>query len=35
MIIDVSAGSRHSLFLARSSKVYGCGDAKSGQLGIG
>lgn len=35
-IIDIAAGSRHSLFLSASqSKVFACGESKNGQLGIG
>jgi alpha-tubulin suppressor-like RCC1 family protein len=34
-IVDIGAGCRHSMFLAKKNSVYGCGDAKSGQLGIG
>jgi len=29
-IIDIAAGSRHSLFLTDSRKVYSCGDSKYG-----
>jgi alpha-tubulin suppressor-like RCC1 family protein len=34
-IIDIDAGSKHSLFLTESLRVYGCGEAKMGQLGVG
>ena len=29
-LVDISAGNRHSLFLTTNSRVYACGDAKSG-----
>ena len=32
-IIDISAGNRHSVFISKYSKVFGCGEAKRGQLG--
>jgi alpha-tubulin suppressor-like RCC1 family protein len=34
-IIDIDAGSKHSLFLTESLRVYACGEAKMGQLGVG
>lgn len=34
-VVDVAAGNRHSLFLTDSFKVYACGEAKQGQLGLG
>ena len=34
-IVDISAGSKHSLFLTESMRVYACGEAKMGQLGLG
>eukprot|EP00347_Sterkiella_histriomuscorum_P012245 403369334 len=34
-IVDIAAGNRHSLFLAENQRVYGCGESKAGQLGLG
>jgi len=34
-VVDVEAGSRHSVFVTASNKVYTCGDANQGQLGLG
>jgi alpha-tubulin suppressor-like RCC1 family protein len=31
----VEAGSRHSVFVTQSNKVFVCGDANQGQLGLG
>ncbi|MFO0116459.1 MAG: RCC1-like domain-containing protein [bacterium] len=31
----VEAGSRHSVFVTQSNKVFSCGDANQGQLGLG
>jgi alpha-tubulin suppressor-like RCC1 family protein len=33
--VDIDAGSKHSLFLSESMRVYSCGEAKMGQLGLG
>ena len=32
---DLEAGSRHSIFVTFSNKIFGCGDANQGQLGLG
>ena len=32
---DLCAGSRHSIFVTRTDRAYGCGDANQGQLGLG
>ena len=32
---DLEAGSRHSIFVTDSNKIFGCGDANQGQLGLG
>jgi alpha-tubulin suppressor-like RCC1 family protein len=34
-IVEIAAGARHSLFLSESRKVFACGEAKQGQLGLG
>ena len=34
-VVDISAGSRHSLFVTQKHEVYACGDQKSGALGLG
>lgn len=34
-VVDIAAGARHSLFLTDQLKVYSCGEAKQGQLGLG
>lgn len=34
-VTTVEAGSRHSVFATQSNKVFVCGDANQGQLGLG
>ena len=34
-IKEVQAGSRHSIFVSEHNKIFGCGDANQGQLGLG
>ena len=35
VVTTVEAGSRHSVFATQSNKVFVCGDANQGQLGLG